>query len=193
MQIARGFADSERSQVAALYWDAFGGKLGRALGPRGKALAFLGRALDPAHAFVARSAEGEVLGVAGFRTAEGALVAGQTSDMMAAYGALGALWRMAVLGMVARDVDNARFLLDGLAVRQDARGRGVGSRLLEAVAAEAVRRGYREVRLDVIEGNPRARALYERRGFHAVEDQPIGPVRHLFGFSAATVMVRRLG
>ena len=33
MEIARGFAPIDRPAVAALYWEAFGAKLGRALGP----------------------------------------------------------------------------------------------------------------------------------------------------------------
>ena len=51
-------------------------------------------------------------------------------------------------------------------------------------------RGYAEVRLDVIDNNPRARTLYERRGFVAGDTQYLGPLKYLFGFSAATTMVR---
>ena len=193
MRIAKGFSDAERPALAALYWDAFGAKLGWALGPRDRALVFLARALDPDHAYVARSAGGAILGMAGFRTADGALVAGRLRDMIAAFGLVGALWRCGLLGLLARDTDNLRFLLDGLAVAERARGHGIGSRLLEAVAAEAAARGYAELRLDVIEGNARARALYERRGFRAVGEQPSGPMGAVFGFRAATVMVRRLG
>ena len=46
-----------------------------------------------------------------------------------------------------------------------ARGQGVGTALLKAIIAEGRRRGYAEVRLDVIDTNPRATALYERIGF----------------------------
>jgi len=42
---------------------------------------------------------------------------------------------------------------------------GVGSALLDAVAREAQARGLKEVRLDVIDSNPRAKALYTRKGF----------------------------
>jgi ribosomal protein S18 acetylase RimI-like enzyme len=65
----------------------------------------------------------------------------------------------------------------------------VGTRLLEAIAAEAAARGYREVRLDVIEGNDRARALYERAGYRAIGTQSTGLLRFVFGFRSATTMV----
>jgi ribosomal protein S18 acetylase RimI-like enzyme len=192
MQIALGFTESERPAVAALYWEAFGGKLGRTLGPRGRALRFLEIALDPTHAICARDAQGSLLGVAGFKTRDGALVGGDLQAMARIYGWIGALGRAVLLEVLQRDVENRRFLMDGIFVAPEARSQGIGSRLLEAIADEARRRGYREVRLDVVEGNERARALYERRGFYPVEVQRMGWLGAVFGFRSSTVMVRRL-
>jgi ribosomal protein S18 acetylase RimI-like enzyme len=48
------------------------------------------------------------------------------------------------------------------------------------------------LRLDVIDTNLRARALYERLGFRAVRSESLGPLRHLFGFQTAITMVRAL-
>jgi ribosomal protein S18 acetylase RimI-like enzyme len=192
IRIEPGFPESDRPRIAALYWEAFGSKLGRALGPRALALAFLQRALDPAHAICARGPDGTVLGVAGFKTARGGLVAGSFGDLACVYGWPGAAWRITLLALLERDTENARFLMDGIFVAPQARGQGVGTGLLAAVAAEARRRGYAEVRLDVIEGNDRARALYEREGFRAVGSQSTGLLRHVFGFRSATTMVRDL-
>lgn len=192
MRIERGFPDTDRAAIAALYWEAFGAKLGRTMGPRARALAFVARVLSPDHALCARDGDGRLLGVAGFKTASGALVGGGLGDMMRIYGLPGALWRAALLSALQRDVENRRFLLDGLFVAPEARGRGVGTRLLEAISAEAAARGYAEVRLDVIDANTRARALYERLGFRAVDSHSIGPLRWIFGFRSATVMVRRI-
>ncbi|EYD72039.1 GNAT family N-acetyltransferase [Limimaricola hongkongensis] len=193
MKIAPGFAAAERPRIAALYWEAFGPKLGRVLGPRPRALRFIEVALDPAHALCAREADGTLLGVAGFKTAHGALVSGGLRGMRAAYGGVGATWRAGLLALLETDVDNRRFLIDGIFVAPEARGRGVGSRLIEALAQEARMRGHAEIRLEVIDENPRARALYERRGFVAAEHHPLGPLRMIFGFRAATTMIRRLG
>ena len=55
-----------------------------------------------------------------------------------------------------------------------------------------MRRGYGWVRLDVIDSNWRARALYERQGFLATRTESLGLLRLLFGFSASTTMVRPL-
>lgn len=193
MRLTHGFRDADRPAIAALYWEAFGPKLGRALGPPVKALRFIESVLSPDHAVCAWDDRGRLLGVAGFKTREGALVAGQLSDMARVYGRAGALWRLALLALLARDTENARFLMDGLFVAPEARGRGVGTRLLDAIAEEARARGYREVRLDVVEENRRARALYERLGYRAVASHRTGLLRYVFRFRSATTMVLRLG
>ena len=79
--------------------------------------------------------------------------------------------------------------MDGICVDAAARGQGVGTRLLNAVKSEAAKRDLGHVRLDVIDTNPKARALYERQGFVAQGTQDIGPLRHVFGFRRATQMV----
>jgi ribosomal protein S18 acetylase RimI-like enzyme len=192
MRIALGFEDADRPAVAALYWDAFGEKLGRIMGPKDKALAFFETVMNPDHAICAHDEDGTLLGVVGFKTTHGALVGAGFSDMARSYGVLGAAWRIALLSALERDTENTRFLMDGIFVAPHARGCGVGTLLLDAIAAEAMARGYDEVRLDVIDSNDRARALYEREGFRAVATQSIGWLRLVFGFRSATTMVRRL-
>lgn len=187
-----GFHDADRHEVARLYWQAFGGKLGRVMAPERKALVYIRRVADPRHAICARAPDGTLVGIAGFKSARGALVDGGRADLRAAYGTWGALWRQLVLAAMPRDVDNLRFLVDGIAVRQDARGRGVGSALIEALCDEARTRGYREIRLDVIVENIRARALYERLGFVTISTDRSRFSAVLFGFASATSMVRRL-
>jgi ribosomal protein S18 acetylase RimI-like enzyme len=42
----------------------------------------------------------------------------------------------------------------------------------------------------VVDTNWRAKALYARLGFKIEKTASIGPLRHVFGFAAATTMVR---
>ncbi|HUR63070.1 MAG TPA: GNAT family N-acetyltransferase [Candidatus Thermoplasmatota archaeon] len=55
--------------------------------------------------------------------------------------------------------------VDELYVRVPHRGKGLGSRLLDALEAEATRAGAVAVHLEVDDGNERARQLYLRRGY----------------------------
>jgi GNAT superfamily N-acetyltransferase len=177
MRIAKGFPAAARPAIAALYWEAFGQKLGRALGPRDKALRFIEAVVSPDHAVCAWDDGGRLLGVAGFKTREGSLVGGDFADMARVYGWIGASWRLGLLALLSRDTDNVRFLMDGIFVAPWARGQGVGTGLLDAIAEE---------------GNLRARALYERKGYRAVGRHSTGLLRYVFRFDAATTMVLRL-
>ncbi|NDV02101.1 GNAT family N-acetyltransferase [Pseudoroseicyclus tamaricis] len=192
MRLERGFAEAERAEVARLYWQAFGPKLGRALNPEAKALAFLASVLRPDHALVVRGADGRILGAAGFKTHEGALAEGGLTEMAHTYGWAGGLARLSLLALMERDRDNHRFLVDGIFVEEAARGGGAGTLLIRGLAAEARWRGYRELRLDVIARNARAQALYERCGFRVIHRQRKGVGGRVFGYGEVLVMVLAL-
>lgn len=187
--ISTGFQDHERRIVASLYWQAFGQKLGRSLGPRARALRFFEAVLDPEFALVARSDTGGILGIAGFKTEDGALVGGDLPDLQRVYGWFGGLWRGLVLSVIERDVAADILLMDGICVTEEARGHGIGSALLAAMKTEASKRGKQALRLDVIDSNPRAKALYERQGFIADGVEHTGPFEALFRFRSATRML----
>ena len=179
-----------RGEAAVLYWQAFGGKLGRVMGPDAKAHRFLEQVIRDDHAIVAVDGAGRLLGLAGFKTMKGSFAGGGWSDMRRIYGVFGMLWRAPLLALLSREIDNDRFLLDGICVASHARGAGIGSALLAAIETEARHRGYGYVRLDVIDTNWRARALYEQLGYMAIKTDSIGPLRHVFGFNAAVTMVK---
>lgn len=186
----QGFHESQRHDAAWLFWQAFGGKLGRLLGPEGRALDFLIPVLNPSHCLSVSAPDGTLLGIAGFKTAQGAFVGGTATDLRRVYGTAGLIWRAPLLSLVERKVEPDLLLMDGIAVSTDARGLGIGTALLNAIIAEAETRNLAAVRLDVIDTNPRARALYERRGFVAKGTEDIFPFRWLFGFSTSTRMER---
>jgi ribosomal-protein-alanine N-acetyltransferase len=62
--------------------------------------------------------------------------------------------------------------LGDLAVREPARGRGVGSALIAEVLRGAAGRGAERLFLEVREGNRPARALYRRHGFREAGRRP---------------------
>ena len=187
-QISPGFADGERADVARLFWEAFRGKLGRVLGPDDRARGFFADIVSPKFALVARSADGKILGIAGYKTAEGAFAGGTLADMTRHYGRIGGLWRGMLLEMLERDLAPEVLLMDGIFVDEAARGQGVGSALLKAIRDHAAAEGLARVRLDVIDKNPRAKSLYARVGFQDSGTQSTGPLRWLFGFASSTTM-----
>ncbi|MEL6915288.1 MAG: GNAT family N-acetyltransferase [Pseudomonadota bacterium] len=185
--VAPGFKEEHRAEVARLFLEAFGPKLAPALGTDPRAAAFIARCLRPGFAFSA-SEGGRLLGVAGIKTARGGLITASYADLRASYGPLSALWRGAILDLFERKLEPGVLQMDGIFVCETARGQGVGSKLLDAVLWTARMNRYAEVRLDVIDSNARARALYERYGFEEIGRMRAGLLAPLMGFREATTM-----
>lgn len=181
-----------RHDAARLYWQAFGPKLGLVLGPERRALAFLQTVIRADHVVIATTREGQLVGLAGFKSPEGSFAMGNTHDMRKFYGIWGGLWRRSLLGLLSSEVDNENFLIDGICVAPSARGQGIGSALLKALCEQAEQRGYPALRLDVIATNTRAQGLYRRLGFVQTAHHDIGLLRFVFRFARSITMVKRL-
>jgi len=94
--------------------------------------------------------------------------------------ALGAAWCRRFTGQetgLAGFVDGDTPVF-AIAVRGDHRGQGIGTALLEALAAAARAAGVRAISLSVGRSNPALR-LYERMGFERLADVPIRLLRRL--------------
>ncbi len=189
--IQRGYPPALQDAAADLYWQAFRGKLQRLLGPDAAALGYFRATLDPHFALAAIGEDRRLLGIAGLKTTAGAFTdTGGFASLARHYGWPSALWRAPLLALLNRKLEAETLLMDGLCVDPAARGLGIGSALLVAVEEEARTRGLRRVRLDVIDSNPRAKALYARQGYEAIAIARLGPLKAVFGFANATTMTK---
>lgn len=185
MELHRGLPEGLEPAAAALYWQAFQGKLSRLMGPDARALAFFTQTLNR-DAMIAATEDGVLLGIAAFKQGQGFSKAG-LGDLFAHYG-IGALWRLGPLALLERDAPEGVLQMDGICVAEAARGKGVGSALFAELFAMAAEQGYHAVTLDVIDSNPRAKALYERLGFVDQGTHSAWPLRRLLGIQSATRM-----
>ncbi|MFD2470604.1 GNAT family N-acetyltransferase [Amycolatopsis silviterrae] len=181
-------AGAER-RAAELCWGAFGRKLGPALNPPEKAVPFLAGQLRADRA-VCAFAGGELVALAEYRLGGQAPAKGSAAAVLRTYGPLRGLYRLALLALFENRPKRGRLVLASIAVDPGFRGHGIGSLLVEEVSAIAAERGCREIRLDVIDANPRAKALYERLGFATVKTTRTPYLRRLMGFGAVTTMGR---
>ncbi|MFF7251043.1 GNAT family N-acetyltransferase [Embleya sp. NPDC008237] len=180
------------TEVAALYREAFGRRLGPALGPGRKGRAFVAAHLHHDRGVTALDASGRVIGIAGFQVGGRGPVGGGFRDVSRMYGVLPGLIRVAVLALFERRQAQGEPVMDSIAVDSAHRGEGIGSILLDEVASVAAEHGCHLLGLDVIDVNPRARALYERHGFTAVRTCRTPYLRRLLGFGAVTAMTRQI-
>ncbi|MFJ8041991.1 GNAT family N-acetyltransferase [Kitasatospora sp. NPDC096147] len=189
VEVRRGVPEGAEPRVAELYWEAFGRKLGAALNPPDRARAFLARHLRHGRGVVAL-VDGGVAGVAGYQLGGEGLIGGTAGDVLAEYGRVRGLPRLALLALMERRAAPGELVMDGIAVAPEHRGAGLGSLLLGEILTVAAEQGCHRVRLDVIDVNPRARALYERLGFRAVKTERTPWLGELMGFEAVTTMHR---
>ena len=110
--------------------------------------------------------------------------------MRGAYGWIGGAFRYLGLALFDRKPEPGELLMDGIVVAPDARGNGIGTRLLSEVETFARDHGFLQVRLDVVDTNPDARRLYERKGFVETKSQSLRWLRPWLGFGASTTMVK---
>jgi ribosomal protein S18 acetylase RimI-like enzyme len=81
--------------------------------------------------------------------------------------------------------------VDQLAVREDRRGHGIGTTILERIFEDAREQGLTRVTLDVVDSNPGARRLYESLGFREIHTRRIPGARR-YGFREVIDMEKRL-
>lgn len=191
LRIVRGVPTGQRTRAAELYWEAFAGKLSPALGDAARGVPLLAGQLE-ADRFLCAVVGDRVVGVLGFHS-------GGTSGFEITHRALAARYspwsawlRLLLLAPLDRSPRAGELLLDGVCVDAAARGRGVGTLLLDEAAVLARETGARAIRLSVVDTNPRARALYERLGYRAERTEHLGALGRLYGIAEATAMVRPL-
>lgn len=187
--VSVGLPDQMRADAARLYLEAFRKKLGPIIGHDDRALTFLGNIMRPQAALVAISDDGHLLGIAGFHDENGGFIGGGFRDMVRSFGYFGALWRAAALSVFEREPEPDELLMDGVVVHATARGKGVGTALLMRMNELARQMQKSQLRLDVVDTNPRARALYERQGFVATRATKAKILKPIFGFSSSTTMM----
>lgn len=82
--------------------------------------------------------------------------------------------------------------VDSLAVDKSCRGEGIGTKLIEGVIEFARQNGYGQVLLEVVDTNPKAKALYERMGFKVKKKVNFYFFTRRAGFSSEFIMVYKI-
>ena len=196
--VERGLPEHLRPRAAEILDEAFGQKLVAVVPHRERRLAFLARTLRAGSCLITLDGD-RLLGLVCLNASRGEFE-GEILDT----GALGiGGWRelLGVFGAVRAAVVLRMFFshrakpdelyIDFIAVTSAARGRGLGASLLSEARRVAREGGFEYVRLDVVDTNPRAQALYEREGYRVIHEERLGFLSRFTGFSAAYTMELR--
>lgn len=189
--IEPGFGEGERPRVGELYWEAFGDKLSAAFRCRSMGARVVTAALRVDRVMVAREA-GDVVGACGYRRGGRGATDVSWRRLRRDVPGVETLWALAVLSLLNRRERPGVLVLDGICVGPSHRGRGIGTRLLDAMVEHAREQNAHAVQLSVVDTNPRAAALYRRHGFAPVDQGSLGPLRRLYGFDHYTTMRKQV-
>ncbi|MEI8132663.1 MAG: GNAT family N-acetyltransferase [Leptolinea sp.] len=127
------------------------------------------------------------VGVLGIEDDHGRFMEFDLAELTKEFGFVGGFYRFLWLKFIGLIEKRPRHTLrvEAIAVSENVRGKGIGTRLLESVITRARAEGYDAVALEVVDTNPRARRLYESMGFKLTKTSHFGPFTHQAGFSAS--------
>jgi ribosomal protein S18 acetylase RimI-like enzyme len=193
IEITGTLPESDRTRAGQIYYEAFRRKLQPLVGQPAPTMRVLSAGLDLDMAIGAR-VEGELLGIAGLHSQAGIFSHVILRDSLEHLGLLRGVFAWAVLNLfgLGANCPPDELRIAALAVDAGARGKGIGSRLLDAVFEKGRLDGYQAVRLEVVEPNTGARQLYERCGFALVTTHSYPIKESWLGFSRDHIMIKRL-
>jgi len=191
--ITSTLSKQQQREVAEIFFSSFGRKLSSLwlfTQNEGKAVEVLCQSIDFKSGLYAIK-DKEVMGFIGLETIGNNYTKLKFSILSKAFGFFGGLWRYlgylvycAFHGKISKD----EMHIDPIAVSEKARGLGIGTRLLDASFALAKSLGKKKIILEVIDTNPEAKKLYERKGFVVTEIEKTGFLTSLAGFTKVVHM-----
>ena len=191
-RILKGIPSLLIEQAVSIYYEAFSGKMNPLIGDEEKVVPFIKKTTDFNACFYAEVDE-RILGIAGIQDRENNFTKNISFGYLAReFNFFRALLIRYVYGFKTAKIKEGVIRVDSIAVAQDARGKGVGTALLNEIFEYAREKGYREIKLEVINTNPEAKKLYERLGFKSVKEIRYGFITKRAGFTSEFIMSRRV-
>jgi ribosomal protein S18 acetylase RimI-like enzyme len=188
VKIRWGVEDSERIRVAEVFYDSLSDKLAPVFGGRTKAIPCIANALIPERVVLAIE-DASIAGAAGLAFDDLGFLNTSIRNLTRCLG-LGVFRAIFNGWLLETKVSSNELYIDALAVTKEARGRGVGSRMLASIRDFANSQNIEQLKLSVIDRNTRAIKFYKRNGFEEYDVQTLPyPWNRTFGFSRSVEMV----
>jgi ribosomal protein S18 acetylase RimI-like enzyme len=183
--ISRSVPEEYREKAVLLFEQAFGEKISVAVNNKEQRLDLFSRSFDLNFALAAIS-DGQLVGIAGFSIDGKSLTSKlEYADLIKTLGIVKGNWAALILSMFKRNANPNQLLMDGISVYENFRGQGIGKKLLNALISFAKESGFKSIRLDVINTNPRAKKLYEKSRFYEIKNDKYPYLKWLLGFSGS--------
>ena len=189
VSIQKGLPPGLVGFASELFLSALSEKFAPIFGDDSKVIEFVGSCIEVSHCFSALE-DDTLLGVLAVQTEDQNFLNPSFKDLRDHYGFWRALVKGVALHLLQHTPKPGELYIEGIAVVDFARGKGVGTKLLEELMRFAHTQNFKKVTLEVIDTNPRALHLYERLGFTIQKRSKIWPVNKIIGwpFNEAILM-----
>ncbi len=194
VSIQKGLSEGLASSAAELFITALGEKFVPILGSETKAIQLVESSIISTSCLSAVE-NNKLLGVLAIQTSNQSFLHPDFQEMKSHYGVLGGIIRAAGLAFLQHRPKSKELYIEGIAVADFARGKGVGTKLLDELIILARSEGFERITLQVIDTNPRALQLFERHGFIIEKRSKVWPINKIVGwhFSESIFMGRDIG
>jgi len=194
VSIQRGLLPELENSAANLFLTALGEKFIPILGNKANAIALIESSIVSINCLAAVE-EGKLLGILAIQTNKQSFLNLDFKNLRAYYSIVGSCIRTAGLSLLHHSPKPKELYIEGIAVADFARGKGIGTKLLDELMILADSKGFETVTLQVIDTNPRALQLYERLGFTIEKRSKVWPLNRIIGwnFKEAIFMQRVIG
>ena len=191
IEIADSINKNQRIRAIEIFYDAFEQKIRALIKSKEKAIAIYNKSLKNDQVFYALL-DGNVVGLIGLQYGNKTFLEFKYGDLRKYFNPLKSYFIHRIYKLTSPKIKDDVLRIDSIAVDKSFRSLGIGTQLINKVFEFAKNKGFKEIILEVINTNPKAKTLYERIGF---KEKKI--VRYYFlsrsaGFSSEYLMSYKL-
>lgn len=190
MEITKGLSNNNKGLVADLFLNALGEKFTPILGDKIRAKQLLESSIHPNNCFSATT-DTELLGILAFQINDTNFLSITFNKIISVYGLINGIIKAIGLSLLVHNSSSDEIYLEAIAVCESARGKRVGTQLIEALFLFAKENNFKSITLQVIDINPNAKKLYERMGFVVVKRTRIWPINLIIKFPFKEVFLMK--
>lgn len=182
MKIIKGLPENFKHNSAELILNTLGDKFIPILGNYKKAEKLIENSFYNQNSFCAYD-DSQLLGILAFQVNNLNFINPSFKQIVSAYGIIKGTLKTAALSMLTHKCKKNEIYIEAAAVSEKARGKGIGTKLFEALFKFAEENNFKTVSLQVIGTNPKAKSLYEKLGFRVVKHSKFKIISRIIGWS----------
>lgn len=184
IEIKFGIPKNKQIDIANILYENFQDKSKMFFGNKKKAITLIASTLENDRIFVAVK-DKEVVGYAGLQCQKKSFSNPTLTKIVTIYGLLTFRTLPFLIVSLFNRPKYYQLHLESLAVTKKEQGKGIGTRLLNATINYAKENNFSQIKLEVIQTNPKAKELYQKLGFKTSKITQIPyPFSYIMGFNS---------